>query len=195
MTPSVVINRTSAGFSLIELMVAMVVVMNILGMMAAFISMLNQQLRTQRPRMAATANAQMAMDTMTRLIRMASSRPFSCDPAFQLLAPTPSVSLANNYYAKLRIQADWDPADCALTGVEEDVTFSVSDNVFYADAAQSVPYAESISALRFKFFDENNQLMVSPESQGGQIAYIQIELDTEPVNGFSKTITSGVTIR
>jgi hypothetical protein len=37
--------------------------------------------------------------------------------------------------------------------------------------------------------------MTSPQTQGAQIAYIQIEMDTVAVNGFSKTVTSGAAIR
>jgi type II secretory pathway component PulJ len=144
--------RYQGGFSLIELMIAMVIVISIVGTMAAVLATLNGQMRAQRPRMAAVENAQMAMDSMTRLIRMAASRPASCPAAFQLIAPTPSQALANNYFAQLHIQSDWNPADCALTGAEEDVTFSVANNVFYTDAAQAVPFSEDVSSVRFKFF-------------------------------------------
>jgi len=188
-------SSASKGFSLIELMIAMTLVMVVLAILSSILGSINNQLRTQRPRLEAVNNAQTAVDSIARLIRMAGSRPFSCSTTFQIQALTPSSSLGNNYFGSLRIQSDWNPADCALTGVEEDVTFSVNNGTLYLDANKLVPFVDKISALRFKFFDKNNAVMTSPQTQSDDIAYVQVEVDTAAVNGVSTTITSGASIR
>jgi type II secretory pathway pseudopilin PulG len=145
-------NSPSKGFSLMELMIAMTVVLMVLGILASILAGINRQFRTQRPRLETINNAQTVADTIVRLIRMAGNRPVNCASAFLVPPPVPSAPLANGYFGSLRVQSDWNPADCSLNGVEEDVTFSVNNGIFYLDAAQQIPFVDKISALRFKLF-------------------------------------------
>jgi prepilin-type N-terminal cleavage/methylation domain-containing protein len=186
---------TSAGFSLIELMIAMTIVLSMLAILTSILSGINHQFRTQRPRLEAVNNGQTAADTIIRLARMAGNRSLNCPAGFVVLPPVPSASLGNGYFASLRIQADWNPADCSLGGVEEDVTFSAKDGVFYLDANQEIPFVDRISALRFQFFDNKNQLITDPQTRGGDIAFIRVEIDTLATDGTSPTIISGASLR
>ncbi|HSK71246.1 MAG TPA: type II secretion system protein [Pyrinomonadaceae bacterium] len=188
-------HSNSKGFSLVELLIAMTIVMIMLAVLSTILSGINYQLRTQRPRMEAVSNAQMAVDTVVRLVRMAGSRPLNCPDTFQVQALAPSTNLGNQYFGKLRIQSDWNPADCSLGGVEEDVTFSVNNEILYLDANQQIPFVDRISALRFKFFDKNNAVIPNPQIQTAEITYIQVEIDTTATDGHSTTVTSGASIR
>lgn len=187
-------NFSSKGFSLIELMIAMTIVLMVLGILASILAGINYQLKTQRPRLEAINNVQTATDTIVRLIRMAGNRPGSCISTFLVPPPTPSTPLANGYFGKLRVQADWNPADCSLNGVEEDVTFSVSNDVFYLDANQQIPFVDKVSALRFKLFDQNNSVITDP-AFATSTKFVRIEIDTTAPDGTLTTVTSGAAIR
>ena len=178
-----------------ELLIAMTIVLSMLAVLSTILAGINYQLRTQRPRMEAVNNAQMAVDTVVRLVRMAGSRPLHCPDTFKVQALAPSTNLGNQYFGKLRIQSDWNPADCSLGGVEEDVTFSVNNGILYLDADQKIPFVDRISTLRFKFFDKNNAVIPDPQAQTSGITYIQVEIDTTAIDGHSTTIKSGAFIR
>lgn len=192
---SKLMRSSSKGFSLLELMIAVTVMLIMLAVLASVLAGINYQFRTQRPRLEAVNNAQTAVDTVIRLIRMAGSRPVNCPSTFQVSAPTASFHLGQQYFGKLRIQADWNPADCSLGGIEEDVTFSVKDGVLYIDAAQQVPFVDKVSAVRFKFFDKNNAVIPNPQIQASEIVYVLVEVDTHAVDGVYTTVSSAASIR
>jgi prepilin-type N-terminal cleavage/methylation domain-containing protein len=187
-------NSSSKGFSLIELMIAMTVVLIVLGILASILAGINRQFRTQRPRLEAVNNAQTVADTIVRLVRMAGNRPVNCASTFLVPPPAPSAPLANEYFGSLRVQADWNPADCSLNGVEEDVTFSVNNGIFYLDSAQQIPFVDKISALRFKLFDKNN-LVITNTALATGTKFVRVEIDTIAPDGTLTTITSGASIR
>ncbi|HEX8736119.1 MAG TPA: prepilin-type N-terminal cleavage/methylation domain-containing protein [Pyrinomonadaceae bacterium] len=188
-------SSSAKGFSLIELMIAMTIVLMMLAILASILASFNYQYRTQRIRLEAINNAQTAADTIIRLIRMAGSRPVNCDSSFQPQALTPSVYLSNQYFGKLRIQADWNSPDCTLAGIDEDVTFSVNNGVLYLDNNAQIPFVNRISAIRFKFFDKNNAVITSPQNQPSLITYIQVEVDAMADDQTLTTITSSASIR
>jgi Tfp pilus assembly protein PilW len=188
-------DSASKGFSLLELMIAMTVMMIMLVVLGSVLAGVNHQFRTQRPRLESVNNAQTAIDTIIRLIRMAGNRPVNCPSTFQVLAPAASDNLGNQYFGKLRIQADWNPSDCTLNGVEEDITFSVKDGVLYIDANQQVPFVDKVSAIRFMFFDKNNTVVPNPQAQSSDIAHIRVEVDTLVVDGTFTTVSSAASIR
>ena len=191
----------SRGFTLIELMIAMIILLVTLGILTVIMSGMNRQFRDQRPRVEAVNNAQAAADTIARLIRMSGNRPTTCAAAFTVGNPTPSVAGTGGYYSQLRLQSDWNPADCDLDDAEEDVTLSVSNGVLYLDSAQAVPFVNGIAAIRFQFFNSGNTLMnastaaLNPATQPANIAYIRFEIQTVATDGTSTTITSGASIR
>lgn len=186
--------KRQGGFSLIELMIAMTITLLLLGVLTAALSGIQKEYNYQRPRMEALHNANTAMDTIVRVLRMAGTKPPSCT-SLTVTALTPSVPDANGYYTKLRIQTDWNPADCALTGTEEDVTYSVSNSTLYEDAANTKAFVDKINALRFKFYNSSNTLITDPVTNSSQVSFVQIEIDTTPVNGSSTTIKSAVQLR
>jgi prepilin-type N-terminal cleavage/methylation domain-containing protein len=182
------------GFSLIELMIAMTISLILLATVSTVLTGIQKEYNNQRPRLEAIHNVNTAMDTIVRVVRMAGTKPPQCT-SLNLTALTPSVPDANGYYTKLRIQADWNPADCAVTGTEEDVTYSVSNGTLYEDAANTKAFVDKINALRFKFYNSTNTLISDPVTNSSQISFVQIEMDTTAVNGSSTTIKSAVKLR
>jgi Tfp pilus assembly protein PilW len=192
--PDKILLKKHEGFSLIELMLAMTITLLLLGVLAGVLSGIQKEYNNQNPRMIAIHNANTAMDTMVRIIRMAGTKSPECT-GLTLTALTPSQATTGGNYSKLRIQADWNPSDCSLNGVEEDVTYSVSGGILYEDAANTKPFVDRISALRFRFYDSSNTLLANPVIDSGKIAFVQIEIDTAPVDGHSTTIKSAVRLR
>lgn len=176
------------------MMIAMTIVLIMLGILASVMAGINYQFKTQRPRLEAVNNAQTVADTVVRLIRMGGNRPISCVSSFVVPPPTPSASLGNGYFGTLRIQADWNPADCSLNGVEEDVTISVNNGTVYLDPNQQIPFVDKISAIRFKLFDNNNVVITDPNLSAG-VKFIIVEIDTLSPDGTSVTVKGGATIR
>jgi len=187
-------SSVSKGFSLVELMIAMTVVLIVLGILGAVMKGINYQFKTQRPRLEAVNNAQTAADTIVRLVRMAGNRPSSCPSTFLVAPPAPSSALANGYFGSLRVVSDWNPSDCSLNGIEEDVTFSVENGVFYLDAARQIPFVDRISALRFKLYDQNNSVITDPALAAGT-KFVRVEIDAIAPDGTFTTVVSGATVR
>jgi type II secretory pathway pseudopilin PulG len=184
--------RSPAGFSLIELLVAMVIVIVIIGFVAGMITGIQREFNDQRPRMEALNNVSMAMDTVVRIVRMAGSKNASCT-GLTLTPLLPSAPAGSGVYNALQVQADWNPPDCSLSGVDEDVNFSVSNGIFYLDAARSEPFAENIKAVRFKFYDSGNALITDAVTDAANITYVGIEFETN--DDTATVLRSGVRLR
>jgi hypothetical protein len=171
----------------------MVIVLVILGFIAMMITGVQREFTEQRPRMEAYNNAELVMDTIIRTIRMAGSKGTSCSDSLIANPITPSDPAGSGVYKSVQIQADWNPSDCNLSGVDENVKFSFSNGIFYIDAAQSEPFAEGIGAVRFKFYDASNALITDAVAGAGNINYIQVEVETN--DDTQTTLKSGVQIR
>lgn len=168
------------GFSLAELLIAMTVVMIMLGFVAAGIFGVQREFRLRRPQMEAVASAQTAMDTIVRVVRMAGVKPAVCANGFQITPLAPSAPGGDNdgTYTVLRVQADWNPADCNLSGLDEDVTFSAANGILYLDAARQKPFVEGIGKVTFKFYDGAGQTVTNAASNAEQITFVEIEIST-----------------
>jgi type II secretory pathway pseudopilin PulG len=184
--------RVQTGFSLIELLVAMVIVIIIIGFLAGMITGIQREFNDQRPRMEALNNVSMALDNVIRIVRMAGSKAPTCD-TLSIIPLLPSASAGSGVYNALQVQADWNVPDCNLSGVDEDVKFSVKDGNFYLDAAQSEPFAENIKAMRFKFYDSGNSLITDAVTNAANITYIEVEFET--TGDTATVLKSGVRLR
>ncbi len=188
-------HEASAGFSLIELLFAVLILLMILGTLSTILAGVRREFNAQKPRMEALNNAQAAVDTISRLSRMAGTKPFQCPTAFVVPGLVPSNLNADGSYARLRIRSDWNPADCSLTGVTEDVTISVLNGNLYMDAAQTEVFVERIAAVRFRFYDSSNAIISDPVTNANLIKIVRIEIDPlvpgEPV----RTIWTSVQVR
>lgn len=183
------------GFSLLELLIAMTVVMIMLGFVAMLLAGVQKQFNRQRPRADAINNAQTAMDAMVRVIRMAGTKAANCPVTFQVTPLKPSLPAGNGIYSALQVQADWNSPDCNLNGVDENVTFLVANDVFYIDAALQKPLVDGIGDVRFKFYDANSVAIADPVANAGQISLVAIEIDTAETDGTLTTIRSSVQAR
>jgi prepilin-type N-terminal cleavage/methylation domain-containing protein len=183
------------GFTLMELMITMVIMLIVLGILSGIISGVQIEYKRQRIQMEAVTSAQTAQDNISRIIRMAGTKGIQCSSAFQPQALTPGSQSADGSYASLAIEADWNPADCQLTGIDENVTISVQAGNLYLDAARQDPFVDKINAIRFRFYDAANQLITDAVTNKQKIRYVRIEVDAQTSSSTVTTIRTGVQVR
>lgn len=186
---------SESGFSLLELIITMVIMLMVLGILSGIIAGVQFEYKIQRIRMEAINNAQTAQDNITRIIRMGGTKGIQCSNSFQVEALTPASPNGDGSYGTVTLQADWNPADCQLTGVDENVTIAVQDGILYLDSARENPFVERINAIRFRFYDKANQLITDAISNKQQISYIQIEVDAKTSDTQITTIKTSARIR
>jgi Tfp pilus assembly protein PilW len=183
------------GFSLIELMISLVVMMVVLGILSGIISGVQIEYKRQRVQMEAISSAQTALDNISRIVRMAGTKGVQCASTFQPQALTPGSQNADGSYATLAVQADWNPEDCQLTGIDENVTISAQSGNFYLDAARANPFVDKIAAVRFRFYDGANQIIADAVTNKQKIKYIRIEVDAQMADATVTTLRTGIQIR
>lgn len=184
-----------SGFSLLELLFTLTILLLMLASATSILISVNREFRTQKPRMESLNNVQTAMDSIARVVRMSGTKPKQCDESFAFSALTPSESDGNGNYTRLQIQADWNPADCALTGVDEDVTISVRNGNLYLDAARQTVFVDKIRSVRFRFFDSGNNPISDPVTNASQIKVVRVEVDTLVPDEAVTTVSTDVRLR
>lgn len=186
---------SESGFSLVELIITIIIMLIVLGILSGIIAGVQSEYKAHRQRMEAINSAQTAQDNITRIVRMAGTKGIQCGSGFQPQAITPGAQKADGSYGSLAIQADWNPADCQLTGVDENVTIAVENGTLYLDAARQNPFVEKINGIRFIFYDKANQLIPDAITNKQQISYMKIEVDAQTSDNQITTIRTGVQIR
>lgn len=183
------------GFTLMELVITMVIMLIVLGILSGIITGVQREYKAQRIRMEAISSVQTAQDNISRILRMAGTKGIQCASSFQVEAVTPSSKNADGSYGSLTIQADWNPADCQLTGTDENVTISAQNGILYLDAGRLNPFVEKITAIRFRFYDKANQLIPDAVTNKQQISYIQMEVDAQTSETQVTTIKTSARVR
>lgn len=158
------------GFSLIELMIVVLIMTIILGILGGIVANVNDSYTGERPRIEALTEASAAMDTMARVIRMAGN-----NDASAAITPTGTDTI--------RIRGDWNAPDGALTGVYEDVLFTISgDSIIKREPGDATGTAielfGKIGSLRFIYYDSDGNLTAAAD----RIARVRIELETADAN-------------
>lgn len=189
--------RDERGFTLIELIITMIIVMATVAITTSALVKTQQNYAAQRERMETANQARAAMDAMTRLIRMSGANPMSI--AMTPIAADPD---ANNAYDSIRIQADWNPADGDIADPYENITFSVVNNQLMkrepADAAD-VLFADNVQSLLFTYQNTNEAAIANPVASAASIAFVTVGLTTRSTaqvqDGPPLVLTSSVAVR
>lgn len=182
----------SQGFTLVEMLVATMVMTIILSLLSQIVVSVQKSYQTQRPQIEAFNNANLALTTLVRLLRGAGNNTTS-----QLIDPGVQVS---GEYTTIRIRSDWNAMDGGLTGTWEDIKFSVSGGVLYkqefpADAAAALPFLDSIESVKFVYRDRNLTVISDAATNHTQIAFVEITLVARPTGGTATTYTTSVHVR
>jgi type II secretory pathway pseudopilin PulG len=165
-----------AGFSLMELLVVCVIMVIILGIITTVVSGLQTNYHKRRIATQQINDGAAALDLLTRIVRVAGANTTS-----QALTPT-----GNN---QLRVRADWNPVDGALSGQYEDVTFFVSGNSLYMRNENTNKLTEmttDVSAINFQYYTAGGIVTIVP----AQIARVKISLNvgTDLPRSFTSTV-------
>lgn len=187
--------QTCAGFSMVELLVTMVVMLLILGVVSQVVVRSNTVYGQQRDHLERRYSTATAIEMMLRLLRQADA--IDVDPD------------GNGALDSIRIQADWNPrngttfppaAPGAPVDPWEDITFTVVGNTLFkqepADAAP-VAFGDGINQLTFQYFDGAgialpNALIASQEA----LAFVNLTVTAPPVDGQPGiAITSSASVR
>jgi len=189
------------GFSLIELLIVVVIMVIILGILSSIILGINRSYIRERPRIEALNDANAALDMMARLIRMAGNNPQSI-AGLQAINPGTAVS---GQYNTIRIRSDWRGTtgsgnpDGDTNDPFEDITFSVSSGRLMKreQPADSTPvvFLNHVNSLRFTYFDTNNTAITNPVANQAQIARVDIQLDTQTPDTPVMTFRTSVFVR
>ena len=190
--------KDQSGFSLVELVIAGVILLMILGILSTIVIGVNQSYTEQRPRIEAVNDANAALDLMERLVRMAGNNPEGIAGLQGLDPGTPT----SGQFTTIRIRSDWhgttssSAPDGDTDDAFEDITFSVSAGTLMKQEqpadANPVEFLENVNGLRFTYFDTNNDPIADPVVNQANIARVDIEIDTQtqgtPVMTFRTSI-------
>ena len=181
------------GFTLVELLVAMVVSTIVLGGAVMVTSQIQSGYRRQIEDSTGTQEARYALDWLGKLIRGAGNNPYNRLTSECPAAGTPIASFVfdpdgDGVDNDIRIQADSNPPDGAFGGAagacdqaNEDVTitFDAANSVIvFLDnnlgGAASVRTDRVISDLRFVYRDPDREITTDPAA----VAYIEAQVTT-----------------
>jgi type II secretory pathway pseudopilin PulG len=162
-----------AGFSLIELIIVMAIMIVILGVLASVVAGMETNYSQQRSRTEAINNANTAMDMLVRLIRGSGNN-------LAVIGIIPGAVGGDGAYHTIRIQSDWNPVDGTTSGVLEDVTFSVANSALQIqeESNPGLDYVTGIGSVTFTYYDNTNSVIADPVVNSNRIALVRIDLAT-----------------
>ena len=161
------------GFSLVELMVAMIVILAVLGTVTQIFVQSDKVYRQQRAHLDRRSSTAATLDMIVRLLRQA-----------QTIATDPD---GNGVLDSVAITADWNPRDGDTTDPYENIRFSVANGALVkrepTDPAP-VPFADGITALNFAYFNPAGGPVLNPlVATQQQLAFVTISVQATAVEG------------
>jgi prepilin-type N-terminal cleavage/methylation domain-containing protein len=168
------------GFSLVELLVTMVVILAVLATVTHIFIQSNNVYRQQRAHLDRRYGASATLDMIVRLLRQA-----------QTIATDPD---GNGQLDSVAITADWNPRDGDITDPYEDIRFSVANGALVklepTDAAP-VPFADGITALNFAYFNPAGGAVLNPlVATQAQLAFVTVTVQGTRVEGQPAVVLS-----
>ncbi|MEA2014583.1 MAG: prepilin-type N-terminal cleavage/methylation domain-containing protein [Thermodesulfobacteriota bacterium] len=164
------------GFTIIELLIAMVVGLVLLGAMYSVFTMHNKIFNTQEQIAEMQQNARAAMDIMTREIRMAGYDPLGSAGAGIISAASDSLNFT------LDTTGTADSPDGDINDSNENITYSLYTTSGIQKlgrkstaAASNQPVAEHVQSLAFQYRDANGATTATPAN----VRRIQVTLTVQ----------------
>lgn len=161
------------GFSLVELLVTMVVILAVLATVTHIFVQSDKVYRQQRSHLDRRSSTAATLDMIVRLLRQAQT--ITTDPD------------GNGLLDSVAITADWNPRDGDTTDPYEDIRFSAAGGALVklepADAAP-VAFADGITALNFAYFNPAGGAVLNPlAATQAQLAFVTVTVRATPVEG------------
>jgi Tfp pilus assembly protein PilW len=173
------------GFSLVEMLVATLVLIIAMGVAVQIFVQGNAAYVTQRDFDDARSNASAALDMTVRLLRSATT-----------IAPDPDGNLAAD---SVRVIADWNPKDGDTNDAYENVLFTTAGGTLFkqepTDGAP-VAFADRVASITFTYFNSAAVAIAAPWAVNpNQLALVGVRVQTTPVNGIPVVMTSTASVR
>ena len=164
---------SAAGFTLVELLVTMVVMLAVLGVVTQIVVRSNVVYAQQREHLERRYSTATTVEMIARLLRQAQS--IETDPD------------GNGALDGVRIVADWNPRDGDTADAYEDIVFSQAGTTLFkreaADAAP-IPFAENVDRLAFAYFNPGGGAVLNPLTVTiDQLAFVTVSVGSPPVDG------------
>jgi prepilin-type N-terminal cleavage/methylation domain-containing protein len=176
----------AAGFTLVELLVTMVVMLAVLAVVTQIVVRSNIVYAQQRAHLERRYSTATTVEMIARLLRQAQS--IETDPD------------GNGALDGIRIVADWNPRDGDTTDAYEDIVFSQAGTTLFkreaADAAP-IPFAENVNQLTFAYFNPGGGPVLNPLTVTiDQLAFVTVSVGSPPVDGQpGLALTSSASVR
>jgi type IV pilus assembly protein PilW len=184
--------RTSIGFSLVELMVAMTIGLIVVGVIGATFVMQHKSYNDQSQIIALQENLRAGLDIMTREIMLAGYDPTGAAGAGILIADS------NRLQITMDLTGDGDVDDS-----NEDILFEIDGSALQLKR-NNQPLAEFITGLTFTYYDVNDALLSGVPlnaADRARVARITVSLTgrtpkADPVLGYrQRTFTEDIRLR
>jgi prepilin-type N-terminal cleavage/methylation domain-containing protein len=175
-----------AGFSLVELLVTLVVILAVISTVGQIIVRSDTVFRQQRQQFDRRYSVATTVDMIVRLLRQAET--VQTDPD------------GNNVLDSIGIIADWNPRDGDTNDPYENVRFTVAGNTLMkrepTDGAP-VAFADGVTSMTFAYFNPAGGAVLNPlVATQSQLAFVNITVQTMPVEGQpGLSISSSASIR
>ncbi len=193
--PNKPFSANDKGFTLMELLVTVVVMGVVLGIVGQILVQTQTVYLNQREMIRAQQDVRFALHTFVRLLRMAGNDPLETPIGFQAIDPDPD---GNTIWDTIRIRADWNPADGDLADPDEDVRFTVNNNILLiqqASDASPVEFLPNISAIQFQYFDDDGNVIADPVTDSDDIARVQVTVQGITATGATLQLSSQAVLR
>lgn len=148
----------AAGFSLVELLIAMTVGLVVLGAMYSVFTIQNKTFGNQEQIVEMQQNARAATDMISREIRMAGYDPADVNT---------DSDTSNNFSgvtvnaSQLQIQADLDGSGAIITASQENIIYAfdaANKKITRNIGAGAQSFAENIDSFSFEYLDSNGNV-------------------------------------
>ena len=161
------------GFSLVELLVTMVVILAVLATVTQIFIRSDKVYRQQRSQLDRRASTAATLDMIVRLLRQA-----------QTIATDPD---GNGLLDSVALTADWNPRDGDTTDPYENIRFSAANGALVklepTDAAP-VAFADGITSLNFAYFNPAGGAVLNPlVATQAQLAFVTVTVRATAVEG------------
>jgi prepilin-type N-terminal cleavage/methylation domain-containing protein len=161
------------GFSLIELLVTLVVILAVLATVTHIFIQSDTVYRQQRQHLDRRYSTTATLDMIVRLLRQA-----------QTIATDPD---GNGLLDSVAITADWNPRDGDTDDPYEDIRFStVNGALVKLEPTDDAPvaFADGITAIDFAYFNPGGGAVLNPlVATQQQLAFVTVTVTAAPVQG------------
>ena len=215
------LHSDARGFTMVELLVATMVTMLVLGGAVTLTSQVQQGYRRQLEDAAAEQEGRFALDWVSRLIRSAANNPYNIAVSDCPAAATPFSGLivaapVNGIHTEVRLQTDSNPPDRLIGGTLNNCDQPNEDvRVWYDAGTRTIRFDDMnlagngdmrteavIEGLQFIFRDSTRTVIADPVTNAASVIYVETRVTVRPRqtgvnmgNALTRTLSQEVRIR